>query len=195
VKLIAVSKRMPSSAIREAYGAGQRDFGENYIQELLEKRQELADLPDLVFHLIGNIQSNKAKAAARLADVVHTIDDEGIARELGKRVATMDRRLPVLLEVNVAREPKKHGALPESVMSLCETTRAQLSLELIGLMTVPPFTEDPEGARPHFAALRALRDRLGLAELSMGMTHDMDVAIEEGATMVRVGTAIFGARA
>ena len=194
VKLLAVSKRMPAAAIREAYAAGQREFGENYVQELLEKREALVDLPDVVFHLIGHLQSNKAKTAARLADVVHAVDSAEIARELAKRCATMERVLPVLIEVNVGREARKHGARPEDVAALVETIRAIPALDLRGLMTVPPHTDDPEGARAFFAELRALRDRHGLLDLSMGMTDDLEIAVEEGATIVRVGTAIFGPR-
>ena len=199
VRLIAVSKLHPAAAIREAYDAGQRDFGENYLQELGEKVEALADLPGIVWHLIGNIQTNKAKLAARLAHVVHTVDDVSIAKELGKRVATLGRTLPVLVEVNVGGETQKHGATPSDLADVIAAVVAQPSLALRGLMTVPPHTDDPAGARPFFSTLRTLRNAHGgaavLPELSMGMSDDLEAAVAEGATMVRIGTAIFGPRA
>jgi PLP dependent protein len=198
VKLIAVSKMHPSTAIREAYEAGHRDFGENYVQELATKVEELSDLPELRFHLIGNIQTNKAKLAAKLAHVVHTVDDVHIARELGKRALALGKHIPVLIEVNVGGEGQKHGAAPSDLSDVIAAVRREEALELRGLMTVPPHTEDPEGARPFFSTLRTLASLHGgkdvLPELSMGMTHDMEIAVSEGATMVRIGTAIFGAR-
>lgn len=197
VLLVAVSKLHPPEAIREAYAAGQRDFGENYPQELASKAEALADLPGLRFHLIGHLQSNKARIAARLAAVVHTIDTPALAAELGKRAAERASPLPVLIEVNVGGEAQKHGCTPDQIAPVIEAIQARPSLRLQGLMTVPPHTDDPEGARPFFRQLRELRERHGadlLPGLSMGMSHDLDVAVAEGATLVRVGTAIFGER-
>lgn len=197
VRLVAVSKTKPASAIREAYAAGQRDFGENYAQELAEKAQELADLPDIRWHFIGHLQTNKAKLVAPVAHLVHAVDSPSLARELGKRVAKLDRgRLGVLVEVNVGGEAQKHGATPEDLPKLLEAVEAEPTLHLQGLMTMPPH--DLDEARRAFEGLVTLRDRHGgtarLPELSMGMTDDLEVAVACGATMVRIGTAIFGAR-
>jgi pyridoxal phosphate enzyme (YggS family) len=198
VKLLAVSKGKPASAIRAAYAAGQRLFGENYAQELAQKAAELRDLPDLEWHFIGRLQRNKAKLVAEIARAVHTVDRAELALELGKRAAAAGVRLQVLIEVNVSGEASKGGAPPAEAAAVLAAIRAQPALEPVGLMTIPPDTEDAADARPHFAALRSLREELGgaaaLPELSMGMTHDFEHAIAEGSTMVRVGTAIFGAR-
>jgi PLP dependent protein len=200
ITLIAVSKLQPAEAVREAYAAGQRDFGENYVQELLQKAEALRDLPDLRWHLIGHLQRNKAKQIAAFVSLVHTIDSQELALELGKRRAAVapGRKLPVLVEVSIAGEAQKHGVAPTQLKELCEGITALPDLELRGLMCVPPFTDDPAGARPYFDALARLREELGgaerLPELSMGMTHDLEHAVAAGATLVRVGTAIFGAR-
>ncbi|MFL5261134.1 MAG: YggS family pyridoxal phosphate-dependent enzyme [Anaeromyxobacteraceae bacterium] len=199
VTLVAVSKTQPAEAIREAYAAGQRDFGENYAQEWRDKAAALADLDGLVWHFIGALQTNKVKyllpaeAGAPAAAWVHTVDRLPLAEELSKRAARRGVRLRVLLEVNVAAEASKAGATPEEVGALAERVRTLPGLELRGLMCIPPAEGDP---RPHFARLRALRDDLGggLADLSMGMSGDYEAAIAEGSTLVRVGTAIFGAR-
>jgi hypothetical protein len=195
VRLVAVSKTKPAAAIREAYAAGQRDFGENYAQELAEKAEELRDLLDLRWHFIGHLQSNKAKVIAPLAALVHTVDSPALARELAKRTPE-GRRLPVLVEVNVGGEAQKSGIAPDAALSLVDAIAAEPRLELRGLMTIPP--PDPEATRRAFAALAALQTRLGgaarLPELSMGMSDDLELAIAAGATLVRVGTAIFGAR-
>ena len=211
VRLIAVSKTKSSAAIREAYEAGQRDFGENYVKELELKAEELTDLPELRFHLIGHLQRNKAKVAARLATTIHTVDSVRLAEELGKRAAE-PRRVPgsvppsskrpdplsVLVEVNVGGEAQKSGCAPEDLPAVLKAIEECPSLILSGLMTVPPFTEDSSGARPYFDRLRELRDAHGgaarLADLSMGMSHDVEQAIFAGSTMVRVGRAIFGER-
>ncbi len=195
--LVAVSKTKPVEAIREAYDAGQRVFGESYAQELVTKAEQLADLPDIEWHFIGHLQTNKAKLVARAAHVVHTIDSPALARELGKRVASAERApLPVLIEVNVAAEPQKHGAAPVDLLEVMDAVRAQPSLVLRGLMTVPP--DDLAAAAATFETLVSLRALHGgvaaLPELSMGMTSDLEVAIRAGATIVRIGTAIFGAR-
>lgn len=199
VRLVAVSKRHPPEAIRAAYEAGQRDFGENYVQELLAKREALADLPGLRLHLIGNLQSNKAKLVAGRVALVHTVDDEHLARELGRRAAAAGVRQAVLVQVNVAGEAQKHGCAPADLEAALAAVEAEPALWLRGLMVIPPLSDDAEASRPFFAGLRALRNLHGgvqrLPELSMGMSHDVEAAIAEGATMVRVGTAIFGERA
>jgi pyridoxal phosphate enzyme (YggS family) len=199
VTLVAVSKGQPVEAIREAYGAGQRHFGENYAQEWRDKAAALADLPEVVWHFIGGLQTNKAKYLAGGVRYVHTVDREELAAELGKRCAAKGATLEILVEVNIGREPQKSGVLPEALPPLLRAAAALPALKLAGLMCIPPAEGDP---RPHFAALRRLRDEirvalgwpLGLRELSMGMSGDYPIAIEEGATMVRVGTAIFGER-
>jgi pyridoxal phosphate enzyme (YggS family) len=205
IRLIAVSKRKPAEAVREAYLAGQRDFGENYVQELLEKAEQLADLADLRWHLIGHLQRNKVKSTLGVASMVHSIDSTRLAREVGKRAGERLARsaeaapLPVLVEVNLATEAQKSGVTPADLGALLETIEQEPGLRLNGLMAVPPHTPDPEAAFPFFEELARLRERHGgpgrLPELSMGMTHDLEPAIRAGATMVRVGTAIFGSRA
>jgi pyridoxal phosphate enzyme (YggS family) len=198
VRLLAVSKNKPSAAIRAAYAAGQRAFGENYAQELAQKAEEVRDLVGIEWHFIGRLQRNKSKQVVQAARVVHTVDRAELAAELGRRAAAADRSVRALVEVNVSGEASKGGCTPDELGAVLAAIRAERSLEAVGLMTIPPETDDPEGARPFFAALRALRERHGgaarLPELSMGMTHDFPVAIAEGATIVRVGTAIFGAR-
>jgi hypothetical protein len=198
ILLVAVSKTKPASLVREAYEAGQRDFGENYAQELVQKADELADLVDARWHFIGHLQTNKAKLVARAAHVVHTVDSPALARELGKRVKKEGRleRLPVLVEVNVGGEPQKHGVTAADLGAILDAVEAEPSLQLRGLMTMPPH--DIEAARRAFEALASLRNLHGgkarLPDLSMGMSDDLEVAIACGATVVRVGTAIFGSR-
>ncbi len=198
VRLLAVSKTKPPTAIRAAYAAGQREFGENYAQELAEKAEALRDLDGIVWHFIGRLQRNKARQVVQAARVVHTVDRPELAAELGRRAAAAGVRVRVLVEVNVSGETSKGGCAPAELAAVLAAVAAAPSLEAVGLMTIPPETDDPEGARPFFAGLRALRDQHGgaaaLPELSMGMTHDFPVAVAEGATIVRVGTAIFGAR-
>ena len=198
VRLLAVSKLQPASALREAYAAGQRDFGENYVQELASKASELGDLPGLRLELIGHLQSNKARVVAPLAAAVHTVDTASLAAELGKRAAQRAAALPVLVEVNVGGEAQKHGCAPGDLGAVLAAIDAQPALRAVGLMTVPPASDEASAARPFFRQLRELRDAHGgaarLPELSMGMSHDLEEAIAEGATVVRVGTAIFGAR-
>lgn len=200
VTLVAVSKTQPASAIREAYAAGQRDFGENYAQEWRDKAAALADLPDLAWHFIGGLQTNKVKyllprdPALPAVRWVHTLDRAALAEELSRRAAARGGPAArVLLEVNLGAEAAKSGCAPADLRRLAEAVRRLPGLELRGLMCIPPAGEDP---RPHFARLRALRDALGpgLPDLSMGMSGDYAAAIEEGATLVRVGTAIFGER-
>lgn len=193
VRLVAVSKTKPASAIREAYAAGQRDFGENYAQELDQKARELADLTEIRWHFIGHLQSNKAKLVAPVAHLVHAVDSASLASALAKRAPG---RLGVLVEVNVGGEAEKHGVAPSEVGALLDAIEREPNLELRGLMTMPPH--DLALARRAFEELGALRDRHGgaarLPELSMGMSDDLEIAIACGATLVRVGTAIFGAR-
>lgn len=191
VTLVAVSKTQPAEAIREAYAAGQRDFGENYAQEWREKADALADLVELRWHFIGGLQTNKVKYLAGRVAAIHTVDRIELAREISKRFAARAAVARVYLEVNVGAEASKSGCAPADAPRLAEAVRALPAVELIGLMTIPPPDDDP---RPHFRALRALRDRLGVPGLSMGMSADWRVAVEEGSTCVRVGTAIFGTR-
>ena len=198
VRLVAVSKTKPAEAIRIAYAAGQRDFGENYMQELVDKATELADLPDLRWHFIGSLQRNKAKLGTNLAHMIHTVDRDELVQTLDKHAGTIGKTLQILLEVNVGDESSKSGASLDAFPSLLERARRASHLQVRGLMAIPPFLDDPEAVRPYFSKLRHLRDAHGgvalLPELSMGMSHDYAVAIAEGATLVRVGTAIFGSR-
>ena len=192
VTLVAVSKSQPTEAIREAYASGQRDFGENYVQEWREKAEALAGLPGLTWHFIGSLQTNKVKYLAGRVALVHTVDREDLGREIAKRWEKAGARARVLVEVNLGGEASKAGCAASSVPALVELLRGLPALDVAGLTCIPPPDEDP---RPYFRELRAMRDRLGLVELSMGMSADYPVAIEEGATIVRVGTAIFGERA
>jgi PLP dependent protein len=191
VTLVAVSKTQAAEAIREAYAAGQRDFGENYAQEWRGKAEALADLADLRWHFIGGLQTNKVKYLAGKVASVHTVDRVELAAELSRRFAAKGAIARVFLEVNVGGEVSKEGCAPEAVPELARAVAALPSVEVAGLMCIPPPADDP---RPHFRALRALRDRLGLRELSMGMSADWRIAVAEGSTCVRIGTAIFGSR-
>ncbi len=198
VTLVAVSKTRGPESVRAAYAAGQRDFGENYVQELVVKADALADLTDLRWHFIGHLQTNKARAVAGLAAAVHSVDSERLVRELGRRAGVDGRRVGVLIQVNVAGEGQKSGCAPAELGAILSVARETAGVDVRGLMTVPPAADDPAESRRWFDALRELREVHGgeraLPELSMGMTHDMAVAVAAGATMVRVGTAIFGAR-
>lgn len=185
VKLVAVSKLQPLEKLREAIAAGQRAFGENYAQELRDKQ---AALPEAEWHFVGALQTNKVKLVVGRAAVIHTCDRLALAQEISKRAAAEQR---LLLEVNVGREPQKAGVLPEDAAALLDEVRALPRIRCQGLMCIPPLDQDP---RPHFRALRELAVRLQLPELSMGMSADYESAVEEGATLVRVGTALFGAR-
>ncbi len=197
IRLVLASKTQPPEAIRAAYTAGARDFGENYVQEAAAKQETLVDLSDLRWHLIGHLQTNKARDAAGRFVLIHSLDSARLASAIAR--ARPAPPVPVLIEVNAAAEASKSGVDPAEVERLIEDARS--SVEILGLMSIPPPQNDPERSRTHFAALRAMRDRLAaatglaLSELSMGMTDDFDVAIEEGATIVRVGRAIFGERA
>lgn len=190
ITLVAVTKKFPAAAIQEAYRLGLRDFGENYVQEFDAKRTELAGCREARYHLIGHLQSNKARTAAEIFQVIQTVDTV----KLASRLEAEERPLDVLIEVKLSEEQSKAGASPGDLESLVEALGGCPHLRLRGLMTMPPWSEDAEKSRPYFARLRELADASGLPELSMGMSHDLEVAIEEGATMVRVGTALFGPR-
>lgn len=201
VRLIAVSKTHPIEAVRAAADAGQLDFGENKVQEALQKIAQSADTR-LRWHLIGHLQSNKAKKAAAAVHSIHAVDGVDLLRRIDEAATAAGRTVEVLVQVDLALEDTKFGAPVDAVPGIFAAAAACRSAALVGLMLLPPLAENPEDARPWFARLRALRDQLAeggvpparLRELSMGMSHDFAVAIEEGATMVRVGTAIFGAR-
>jgi pyridoxal phosphate enzyme (YggS family) len=198
VRLVAVSKRQPAAAVREAFRLGLRAFGENYAQELVSKAAEVGNLRGIEWHMIGHLQTNKARLVAPVITTLHTVDSTHVAVEIGKRATKLARTIQVLIEVNVAKDAAKTGCSPSELESIIETVRGWPSLVLRGIMTMPPHTDDPEQARPFFAGLRALQTLHGgataLPELSMGMSHDLEAAIAEGATIVRVGTAIFGER-
>jgi hypothetical protein len=205
ITLMGVSKTFPAERIREAYAAGLRVFGENRVQEFDGKAGALRDQADAEWHLIGHLQSNKAAKAAELFNAVDSVDSFRLAERLNTAAEKTGKRLPVLIEINVGGEAAKSGMAPGSVEleELLAAARDWKHLAVRGLMTVPPFTDAPEGARPFFRHLRKIRDQIGdcrlpaieMDVLSMGMSHDFEVAIEEGATCVRVGTAIFGERA
>lgn len=190
ITLLAVTKMFPASAIRDAYALGMREFGENYVREFEAKAPEVADLEGARFHLIGHLQSNKSNKAAELFQVVQTVDSARLARRLDQA----GRRLDVMLEVKLSEEEAKSGASPADLPDLIDAVRHCANLRLAGLMTMPPWSDDPEASRPYFRGLRELGERHGLKQLSMGMSHDLEAAIEEGATCIRVGTALFGAR-
>ena len=190
ITLIAVSKVFPAAALREAYEAGARHFGENYVQEFEGKYPDVKDLPEARFHLIGHLQSNKSRRAAEMFHSIDTVDTGRLAR----RLEEPGRDLDVFLEVKLSEEDAKAGVAPADLGELIEQVRACPHLNLRGLMTMPPWSEDAEVARPYFRRLRELAREHGLTGLSMGMSHDFEVAIEEGATHIRVGTALFGKR-
>ncbi len=201
---MAVSKTFPPTAIHEAYAAGQRLFGENKVQEFDGKKSALAGLEAIEFHMIGHLQSNKSRRAAELFDAIDSVDSLKLADRLDAAAAELNKPLPVLLEINVGGEDAKSGISLDwtEVEPLLANAARWTHLEIRGLMTIPPFTDDPEGARSYFRQLLELRDEIARRDfpgvsmdtLSMGMSHDFEVAIEEGSTCVRVGTAIFGER-
>ena len=190
ITLLAVTKVFPAAVIGEAYALGLREFGENYVQEFAAKAPAVRNLAGARFHFIGHLQSNKAALAAELFDCIQTVDSPKLAR----RLEAAGRQLEVMLEVKLSAESAKSGADPAALPELIAAVRECPHLALSGLMTMPPWSDDPEAARPHFRRLRELAQRHGLSGLSMGMSHDLEAAIEEGATCVRVGTALFGAR-
>jgi pyridoxal phosphate enzyme (YggS family) len=201
VRLVAVSKTAPADAVRAAAAAGQIDFGENKVQEGLQKIRATADL-EIRWHLIGHLQSNKARKAADAFQSIHSIDSLDLLRRVDDAAADAGRQPELLVQVDLAGETTKFGAVEADLDALFEAAGTLRAARMVGLMLLPPLAEDPEGARPWFRRLREIRDRLAargvppdrLRELSMGMSHDFHVAIEEGATIVRVGTAIFGQR-
>jgi|SRR5579863_1640810 len=192
VRLVAVGKTHPASAIEAALAAGQRDFGENRVQEAQAKFPALkARYPDLRLHLIGPLQTNKARDAVRLFDVIHTLDRPRLAEALARAIEQEGRRPALLVEVNIGSEPQKAGIAPADADGFIADCRTRWHLTVAGLMCIPPADADPA---PHFTALAAIAHRNGLAELSMGMSADFALAVAHGATLVRIGTAIFGPR-
>jgi pyridoxal phosphate enzyme (YggS family) len=200
VRLVAVTKTVGTERLKEAVAAGQNLFGENYVQEARAKIAALG--PGLIWHFIGHLQSNKARPAVELFDLIHSVDRLSLAQAIEQAAARLGKVQDILLQVNLAGEETKSGAAPENVQSLLEDISRMPHLRVLGLMTMPPWFDDPERVRPYFRALRDLRDRLrgfhvvagDLPELSMGMTGDFEAAVSEGATLVRIGTAIFGQR-
>ena len=201
VGLVAISKTFSADHVRAAADCGQIDSGENKVQEALEKMDQTADLP-IRWHLVGHLQSNKAKKAGARFDVVHSVDQKAIASRLDEGALAVERSIDLLAQVDLAGEPSKHGTNAGELPALFQGAAGLGAARFVGLMLLPPAVEDPEQARPYFRALRALRESLVargvdpsmLGELSMGMSHDFEVAIEEGATLIRIGTAIFGRR-
>jgi pyridoxal phosphate enzyme (YggS family) len=201
VTLIGVTKTVEPDAVREAFCAGIVHFGESFVQEARQKVEALAEV-SAHWHFIGHLQTNKARFVAKLFDTLHTLDSEKLALELNRRLENEDRTLKVLIQVNVSGEKAKSGIAPKQAGSLAQYASSLPNLKLCGLMTLPPYFDEPQKAAPFFAALRSLRDEMAakdvpghlLAELSMGMTGDFEEAIAQGATMIRVGTAIFGER-
>lgn len=204
VSLMAVSKTFTATQIGEAYAAGMRLFGESKVQEFAQKRESLPKSPDAQWHMIGHLQSNKAAKAVELFDAIDSLDSLRLAEKLNSAAVQLRKTLPVLIEINVGGESAKSGMAPDSeeLQAILTSAANWSNLEIRGLMTVPPFTENPKDSRPFFCMLRELRDQIAarhlpavsMGILSMGMSHDFEVAIEEGATCVRVGTAIFGER-
>ncbi len=190
ITLIAVTKKFPAEVMREAYNLGLRTFGENYVQEFERKYPALAGLTGVEYHLIGHLQSNKSRIAGDLFQVIETVDSEKLARRLDQ----LNKPLEVMIEVKLSHEESKEGAAPEQLPALIAAIRACPNLRLTGLMTMPPWCDDPEVTRPYFRQLASLAREHGLPKLSMGMSHDLEAAIEEGSTHVRVGTALFGPR-
>ena len=197
IKLVAVSKTVEVARIQEAIEAGVSILGENYVQEAQKKIEALGK--PVPWHFIGHLQSNKARYAVRLFDVIHSIDSIPLAEELNRRVEQPDRVIKVMIEVNLSKEATKFGTDEERVLNLAKRIQSLKHLSLEGLMTMPPYYDSPEMSRPYYVALRELKERMTkegipMKELSMGMSNDFEIAIEEGATYVRVGTAIFGPR-
>jgi pyridoxal phosphate enzyme (YggS family) len=199
ITLVAVTKKFPAEVIGEAYGLGLRSFGENYVQEFEAKHARLAkwkgaQLKDAEFHLIGHLQSNKARVAAGLFQTIETVDSEKLARRLDDAAGSLGVTLEAMIEVKLSPEESKAGAAPERLSDLIPAIRDCGHLRLTGLMTMPPWNDDPEQTRPYFRRLAELAQKHGLAKLSMGMSHDFEAAIEEGATHIRIGRGLFGPR-
>jgi pyridoxal phosphate enzyme (YggS family) len=201
VTLVAVSKSFPAEQIREVIRAGVLDIGENYVQELLAKREQLVD-ETVRWHFVGHLQSNKVKYIVPWVVLIHAVDNVGLAREIDRRAEQAGRVIDILIEVNTTREDTKFGVSPEATIPFIRSLEGLKHLRVEGLMTIGPFLPDPEGSRPMFRMLRELRseaaqlgqDNVTMRHLSMGMTGDFEVAIDEGATLIRIGTAIFGSR-
>ncbi len=201
IRIVAAAKGQGKAKIVEAIREGITIIGHNYVQEALSEKPETAGA-QAAYHMIGHLQKNKAGKAVGLFDVIETVDDQDLAAVLDRRAREINRLIGVMIQVNVGEEPQKSGTSPEGAEGLASAIREMPNLRLMGLMTMPPFFDQPERARPFFSALRELRDRLmqcgvltsDMAELSMGMTGDFEVAVEEGATLVRIGTALFGPR-
>ena len=201
VRLVAVSKTFSAEHVRAAAAAGQVDFGENKVQEALQKIAQTSDLP-IKWHLVGHLQSNKARKAGAEFSMIHSVDDAALVTTLDESARAAGRSVQLLVQVDLAGEATKHGAREDELAPIFDAVRGCRSARLVGLMVLPPATDDPEGARPYFRKLRGIRDGLlargvdgsMLTELSMGMSHDFEVAVEEGSTLVRVGSAIFGER-
>jgi pyridoxal phosphate enzyme (YggS family) len=201
IRLVAISKTFTAEHVRAAADCGQIDFGENKVQEALDKMDKTADLP-IRWHMVGHLQSNKARKAGSRFDAVHSVDDTSLAARIDEGARAENRRIDLLAQVDLAAEPTKHGAPADLLPGILASADGLAAARFVGLMLLPPAVENPEQARPYFRALRDLRselvargvDRTTVGELSMGMSHDFEVAIEEGATLIRVGTAIFGRR-
>jgi len=194
ITLIAVTKKFPADVIRDAHALGLRQFGENYVQEFETKHPAVADLAGAEFHLIGHLQSNKARVAAELFHTIQTVDSQKLARRLDSMLGGTTKKLDVMIEVKLSPEESKVGAAPETVAGLIDAIRACANLNLTGLMTMPPWSDDAEQTRPYFRKLAEVARKHALPKLSMGMSHDLEAAIEEGATHIRIGTALFGPR-
>ena len=200
VRLVAVSKTKPAAAVAEAFDSGQLIFGENYVQELLVKKAELPQ--EIVWHFIGSLQSNKVRQIAGLVDMIHSVDRLSLAREIDRQWGALGEVCDILIQVNISREATKGGTSSDELFDLVREVARLPHLRVCGLMTMPPFFDDPEGARPYFKALNKLSreleaaaiPRVEMRELSMGMSGDFEAAVEEGATLVRVGSALFGER-
>lgn len=200
IKLVAVSKTVGVEEIREAISAGVADLGESYVQEAKEKTEEIGH--KVQWHFIGHLQTNKVKQAINLFDMIHSVDRIGLAEEINKRAKQSGKRFSVLIQVNISKETTKSGIERDRAISLVSEVANLTNLKVEGLMTMPPYFDDPEDARPYFKSLRELKgeiekkrfENISMKELSMGMSNDFEIAIEEGATIIRVGTAIFGER-
>ena len=198
--ILGASKTQPVEKLIEAYKAGLRYFGENRVQEGIDKIEKLKDYKDIHWHLIGGLQTNKAKYAVKYFEMIHSLDRKPLADELDKRAKKIGKKQDVLIEVNIGGEESKYGVNPENLKELFEYSLQKENLNVLGLMCIPPYSEDKEDSRPYFARLRQLKEELekefnvNLLHLSMGMSGDFDIAIEEGATIVRIGTLLFGER-
>ena len=190
ITLVAITKVFPADTIREAHALGLRQFGENYVQEFESKAPQVADLPDACFHFVGHLQSNKTRRAAELFQVIQTVDSEKIAR----RINELGKIVEVMLEVKLSPEQAKSGVSADDLPALVDAVRGLANLELTGLMTMPPWSDDADQSRPYFERLRGLAEEHRLKCLSMGMSQDFEVAIDEGATHLRIGSALFGPR-